>query len=295
MTDEIAAGDPTATDDPTTTGSTTSSEASGSVGPVSGPTEEGRPAGLDAARWTTDYLPKMAGEADPERLDLVTQRIRAASGGELSPRRAALKDLADASRLLIDHLVATDAPDDIIAEATTEVAAAAERFAGHHQGTLYGFSEAANAGRRDDPLYDHSPLIGIANPLAPPMTIREVDGVIEARANFGQAYEGPPGCVHGGYVAAAFDEVLGATQSLSGAPGMTGTLTVRYEKPTPLKSELRFEGRLVGVERRKIFTEGACYAGNLLTATAKGTFISMQPGAFLDLIGERERRQDDHR
>ena len=58
---------------------------------------------------------------------------------------------------------------------------------------------------------------------------------------FGSAYEGPPGHVHGGFVAAAFDEVLGYVQSLGGRPGMTGTLTVRYRSPTPLYTELRFE------------------------------------------------------
>lgn len=246
--------------------------------------------------WTTDYVPKMMGEADPDRLELVTSRLRAAaSGGDLSPRRAALKELADTTRSLIDTLVATDAPQEVLEAATAEIATAADQFAGYHQDTLYGFSEAATAGKREDPLYDHSPMIGMANPLAPPMTIDEVDGVIVATARFGQAYEGPPGCVHGGYVAAAFDELLGATQSLSGAPGMTGTLTVRYEKPTPLQTHLRFEGRLVGVERRKIFTEGACYAEDTLTATAKGTFISIKPGTFLDLLADREARQNEQR
>lgn len=260
-------------------------------------TPDGAPAiDLESARWSTDYLPKMGGEADAQRLAMVTKRLKAASSdAPLSARRQALKDLADAARLLTDRLVATDAPEEVIVAATAEVTAAAERFAGYRQGTLYGFSEAATAGQREDPLFDHSPLIGIGNPLAPPMTIREVDGTIEALVTFGQAYEGPPGCVHGGYVAAAFDEVLGATQSLSGAPGMTGTLTVRYEKPTPLQEPLRFEGRLVGVERRKIFVEGACYSGETLTATAKGTFISMQPGAFLDIIAEREARQAEQR
>lgn len=243
-----------------------------------------------------EYLPKMTGEADPNRLQMVTKRLRAAANdGELSPRRAAMRELADATRLLIDNLVATDAPEDVIAAATAEVNAAANRFDGYRQGSLYGFSEAANAGHREDPLFDHSPLIGIANPLAPPMSIREVDEVIVAEVNFGLAYEGPPGCVHGGYVAAAFDEVLGATQSLSGAPGMTGTLSIRYESPTPLNTDLRFEGRLVGVERRKIFVEGSCFAGNRLTATATGIFISMQPGSFLDLLAEREARQQEHR
>jgi acyl-coenzyme A thioesterase PaaI-like protein len=248
------------------------------------------------------------GTGDPEALgdlanaevrkNIISQRLHAASKVEehdLSPRRRRLKRLADATRRLVDQLVATDAPDEVIEAATDEVSAAAERFAGYHQGSLYGFSEMANAGAREDPLYDHSPLIGIANPLAPPMSISEVDGVIVAEVVFGQAYEGPPGCVHGGYVAAAFDELLGATQSLSGSPGMTGTLTIRYESPTPLHTPLRFEGRLVGVERRKIFTEGVCYAGDRLTATAKGIFISMQPGTFLDLLAEREARQRDLR
>lgn len=76
---------------------------------------------------------------------------------------------------------------------------------------------------------------------------------------------------------------------------MTGTLTIRYESPTPLYTELRYEGRLVGVERRKIFVEGTCYAGDRLTATAKGIFISIRPGQFLDLLSEREARQAEHR
>lgn len=245
-----------------------------------------------------EYLPTMSEDADPERLSMVTKRLKAAAAAldhDLSPRRAALRELADATRELIDRLVATDAPDDVIEAATAEVASAAERFEGYHQGSLYGFSEMANAGKREDPLYDHSPLIGIANPLAPPMGIREHDGLIVAEVVFGQAYEGPPGCVHGGYVAAAFDELLGATQSLSGAPGMTGTLSIRYESPTPLHTPLRLEGRLVGVERRKIFTEGTCFAGDRVTATATGLFISMQPGQFLDLLAEREARQEEHR
>jgi acyl-coenzyme A thioesterase PaaI-like protein len=242
-----------------------------------------------------DYVPREPGEADPARVEMVTKRLRASVPGELSPRRQTLKDLADATRLLVDRLVATDAPDDVVAAAAAEVSAAAERFAGYRQGSLYGFSELATAGGQQDPLYDHSPLIGIANPLAPPMSFEPMDDAVVATVRFGQAYEGPPGCVHGGYVAAAFDEVLGATQSLSGAPGMTGTLSVRYESPTPLHTELRFEGRLTGVERRKIFVEGSCSDGERITATATGIFISMRPGRFLDLLAEREARQESQR
>jgi len=69
--------------------------------------------------------------------------------------------------------------------------------------------------------------------------------------------------------------VLGFAQSMTGHPGMTGTLTIRYRKPTPLHRELRFEARVLRVEGRKIFTEGQLYAGDLLTAEAEGLFVSV--------------------
>jgi acyl-coenzyme A thioesterase PaaI-like protein len=110
-------------------------------------------------------------------------------------------------------------------------------------------------------------------------------------ATFGAAYEGPPGCVHGGYVAAAFDEVLGSTQSLSGSPGMTGRLTVSYRSPTPLETDLRFIGWLERVDGRKIFTRGELWADDRLCAEAEGLFISIRAGQFADLKAERDRRQ----
>ncbi len=113
------------------------------------------------------------------------------------------------------------------------------------------------AGADPAAFFDHSPFIGRANPLSPPITIDVVDDLVVGRAVFGSAYEGPPGCVHGGYIAAAFDEVLGSAQTFSGSPGMTGSLTVQYRRPTPLHAELRFEGRMVDVRSgRKMFTEG---------------------------------------
>lgn len=251
--------------------------------------------GIDRPAGGADHLPSMDG-VDPERLEIVTKRLRAAAPQEeLSPRRQALFDLAEAARDLIDRLAATDAPDDVLHAATDDLRAAAARFDGYRSGAGYGFAEAANAGTVVEALFDHSPMIGIANPLAPPITLETEEGRVVGRVRFGDPYEGPPGCVHGGYVAAAFDEVLGAAQSLSGAPGMTGTLTVRYESPTPLGVPLRFEAWLAGVERRKIFVEGTCHAADTLTATAKGTFVSLEAGTFLSLLEDRAARQADHR
>ena len=238
----------------------------------------------------TDWKPRPVDETDPERLAYVTRRLRSGSV-ELSPRRAGLKRMADASRLLTSRLAGTSAPDDVVSEAAAQLEKLAALFAGYDQDLSYGFGETSITGSTPDPMFDHSPILGIANPIAPPMSLTEQDGVVVATVSMPKAYEGPPGCVHGGFVAALFDEVLGAAQSLSGAPGMTGTLKIRYEAPTPLHTELRFEGRMVGVERRKIFTEGLCYAGDTITARAEGIFISLNPGTFLELIAERERAQ----
>ena len=242
----------------------------------------------------TDWQPRPPEETDPERLAIVVQRLRSGSIA-LSSRRAVQKRLADASRLLTSRLAGTNAPDEVILDAAARLEAVAALFEGYDQDLAYGFSETSTTGSTPDPMFDHSPVLGIANPVAPPMALTEEDGVVVATVTMAKAYEGPPGCVHGGFVAALFDEVLGAAQSLSGAPGMTGTLKVRYEAPTPLETELRFEGRLVGVERRKIFTEGLCYANGSVTARAEGIFISLNPGRFLELIAERERAQEHQR
>jgi acyl-coenzyme A thioesterase PaaI-like protein len=147
------------------------------------------------------------------------------------------------------------------------------------------------AGAEPDATFDHSPMIGRANPLAPPITLEISEDLVVGRVVFGSAYEGPPGCVHGGYVACAFDEILGAAQTFSGAPGMTARLTVDYRKPTPLHTELRFEGRYDRTEGRKVFTTGVVYAGDLLTAEAEGLFVSIAAERFAQLRADRDALQ----
>lgn len=211
------------------------------------------------------------------------------AANEVPPRRAELHRLAGATRSMIDRLVATDAPAEVLAAAADDLEAAAARFEGYHQGSLYeGFAEAANSGGEAAPLFDHSPLLGKGNPVAPPIHLAIDQGVVRAHVCFGAAYEGPPGCVHGGFIAAAFDEVLGSAQSLSGQPGMTGTLTIRYENPTPLHTDLRIEAELDRVEGRKVFTVGRLFAGDVLTARAQGVFISIGSDRFHSMREERD-------
>jgi acyl-CoA thioesterase FadM len=89
-------------------------------------------------------------------------------------------------------------------------------------------------------------------------------------------------------VAALFDETLGFAQSMLATPGMTGTLTVRYRKPTPLLTELRIEATVQRVDGRKIFTEARLYAGDTLTAEAEAVFISLS-ASTLALLAQLDK------
>lgn len=216
------------------------------------------------------------------------ESTRSEVGGAWRERRR----LAAAMRIVIARLVESDAPEAELAAAADSLERYAERLATHPRPSRYeGWAETSPAGDVGG-FFDHSPLIGLSNPLSPPIELRaEADGKsVLGRAVFGPAYEGPPGCVHGGYVAAAFDEVLGFANALSGTPGMTGTLTVRYRRPTPLHTELRFEARYDRTEGRKIFTSGKLFAGESLCAEADGIFISVGTERFRALYEERQKR-----
>ena len=144
-----------------------------------------------------------------------------------------------------------------------------------------------------------SPMIGFANPIAPPVEVWSVQGEsgrreIRGRVTFGDAYEGPPGCVHGGIIAAVFDEVMGAANIITENPGMTGTLTVRYRRPTPLLAPLDMVAHLTGTERRKIFTWAGIYHDGALTAEADGIFVKMDPDRLLEVANASTRAADDH-
>jgi acyl-coenzyme A thioesterase PaaI-like protein len=134
-----------------------------------------------------------------------------------------------------------------------------------------------------------SPMIGFANPISPPVEVWAVLGEdgqreLRGRVTFDYPFEGPPTCVHGGVIAELFDELLGLSNILAGLGAMTGTLTVRYRRPTPLLAPLEVAARHTGTERRKVFSWGGLYHQGELTAEAEGTFILVEPQRMLDIV-----------
>jgi acyl-coenzyme A thioesterase PaaI-like protein len=225
-----------------------------------------------------------AGTVEPEEgTELVDSRLARQVTDPDDVRRR----LADATRVVIRHLVSSSAPDADLEEAAAAVAQAAALLdGGTKEREYFGVAEGSLISEQRE-FIDYSPFMGLLNPMAPPMTIwRDGDQVL-ASATFGPQYEGPPGCVHGGFVAAAFDEVLGVTQSLTGRAGMTAHLAVDYRSPTPLHRELRFAGRVDRTEGRKIIATATLHVGERLCAEATGLFVSMRPEVMDRLIRVR--------
>ncbi len=93
---------------------------------------------------------------------------------------------------------------------------------------------------------DHSRDIGEYNPCFPEYDIT-VDGErARGTVTFPTVYEGPPGVVHGGFIALLIDCVVQHHNCDLGVAGKTSSLSVRFRRPTPLLEELRFE-----VDRRR--------------------------------------------
>ena len=94
--------------------------------------------------------------------------------------------------------------------------------------------------------------------------------------------------MHGGWIAFAFDEVLGIANIAAGNPGMTARLTVHYRRPTPLFRELRLQAWVDRVEGRRIMSRAEMYDGDTLTAEAEGLFVQPRPELAEQYFGADE-------
>jgi acyl-coenzyme A thioesterase PaaI-like protein len=155
------------------------------------------------------------------------------------------------------------------------------------------------AGARDSPLLlaplagggwvsVNNPVEGLGNPLAPPLVWRHIGAEsVLAECAFSVAHEGPPGRVHGGWVAAVLDHAVGRAVAAAGWPGMTASLTVNLHEGTPYGVPLVVEGRLAGRDGRKLHATAELRAGDgddaAVTATATAVLVLFRDVATVTL------------
>jgi hypothetical protein len=89
---------------------------------------------------------------------------------------------------------------------------------------------------------DHATDIGAFNPCFPEYRFDHLDAqAASGHVTFPLVYEGPPGLVHGGFLATFFDCIMQHQNCLAGLSGKTRFLNVRFRRPTPVLTELRFD------------------------------------------------------
>jgi len=92
---------------------------------------------------------------------------------------------------------------------------------------------------------DHARDIGAYNPCFPEYEIAVDGDRATGTVTFPIPYEGPPGIVHGGFLAVFLDCAVQHHNCDVGRAGKTTSLTLRFRRPTPLLAPLTFT-----IERR---------------------------------------------
>jgi len=124
-------------------------------------------------------------------------------------------------------------------------------------------------------------VVGPANPTSVDVEMRRVEeheGVAEVV--FGPAFEGALGRVHGGMVAAVFDDLAGFVLGLVGRPGFSIRLEVSFRSPVPTEVTVEFRVRLRERRGRKLLVEGEARLGDQVLATAEVMMLTVDQAHF---------------
>lgn len=201
--------------------------------------------------------------------------------------------MAEAIRELIEQMMTVDAPEAAVTAATVGIRSVTETLRAAGGEPRLPLTQAPDGDVAA--FFRFSPVSGESNPLAPPVRLQVRENEVVGSVRFGGAYEGPPGYVHGAFVAAVFDELLGVTNAALGIPAMTGLLEVRYHQPTPLDVELRLVARHTGTSGRKSLAAGQILEGDTVLAEGKGTFIAVTSDKALELFGRHLEQIEPNR
>ena len=135
---------------------------------------------------------------------------------------------------------------------------------------------------------DHSRDIGAYNPCFPTYQLRVDGDRASGTVSFPIVYEGPPGIVHGGFLAVFFDSIVQHHNCDLGLAGKTTSLVLKYRRPTPLVSELEFEVER-SVDERRINSTARLMAGGVVLCEAQ---VSAVAGSLAGLPEVSPRRAD---
>jgi len=151
------------------------------------------------------------------------------------------------------------------------------------------FVEAVENGEfRANPITyaDRNPVIGKANPIAPPMLLESDGEWVVGKVNLGSVYEGPPGFVHGGVISGLLDQLFGSLMVREGTACLTGRLTVRYRRPTPIGEDLVLKARIARTAGRRYMCDGLLSIGDQKMVDADAMMVAVNNEHLVSLFGQ---------
>lgn len=139
------------------------------------------------------------------------------------------------------------------------------------------------------PNSQHCFVCGLSNPFGLHLRFYESGpGEVTAECTVPDQYQGYPGVVHGGIIAAMLDEVSGRSMMGDGLNPrfmFTARLDIRYRKNVPIGEPLRLVGRAGESRRRSAKATGAIYnAEGELLAEAEALLVEVPE----DLVGKTD-------
>jgi uncharacterized protein (TIGR00369 family) len=131
-------------------------------------------------------------------------------------------------------------------------------------------------------------VCGVENHFGLNLKFYEVEpGRVAAETVVSEQFQGYPGVVHGGIVAAMLDEVSGRTMIRGDQPRwmVTAKLEIRYRRPVPVGKRIFLEGKAKEVNGRTAVVSGAIYSEDrVLLAEAEAVLADM-PAQVLNTDG----------
>lgn len=203
----------------------------------------------------------------PAHAKMVHENI---SSAELAERAALWGPFAADVRELVAATILSEVDADTVAEARGHIAAALELLQRKSDSGSHGIHTNDDG----DVWHWGNAASGLRNAIAPPLReVSNAGGRAEFSAEMGAAYEGPPGCVHGGWIATVIDHASGrAAHVHAQGTTFTGTLTVKYLQPTRLGT-VTARAWVAGVGRNSFTVKSELSTADGVCAEGEGVFV----------------------
>ena len=237
--------------------------------------------------------PRSLSPVDPEGLreDRASRRIESMKIAD----HAEWNRLAQAIRRQIEACVELDASPEDLRHLADRASALADELEAAAPGKRFDLVESGWNGTGSMNYLPFSPIMGRLNPASYGLELHQEEQRAVGRVTLRESAEGAVGLAHGGVISGIWDEILAAANAIHQTGGPTGSLTIRYRKPTPLYEPLRYVAWVERIEERKVLVKGECTLRDQVLTSAEGIFIRLRkPGIDWHKQDQKQDPQDSN-